>query len=448
MGSRALQLQAETTEELRQGAAGSAEQPIQRKLGFEVEVKLDLAKGVLANENSPLLDTGYEARPGRITKGQTILSGDGWKLTPDGGEGNWYIEFITDAVDETAQPARLPAIMRNLSRYVTDTFGDLEAGTYKQLPGTFVAGRHAQQRNYSLDGNMHITGGIRPDRIIDLLRTIQTWKGGDKVQNVDKGTRRNLKTATDAADLTAGDASYKGLVALLGTYISGQWRLLASAPRDLKESLTAHRHDDEVYGKLDYCIDENDIREFIQTGAVTDRKTLGYIDERFDTRGEFYEALQQFIKANALSTAKLVVPVLSRSSLAKLRSKATIADDTVFLRDVMAASGLGWDRRDRKLFPLGLNAPDDSARTIERHPDITISEWVNGILGGTNLTFSDRQFGFEDVGPATGQRFFCLCNTYEQGAVLEIRALDAAIPPDRWEDFATAIVAVYRTLNA
>src|SRR5262249_58895489 len=63
---------------------------IQRKLGFELEIAADLKKestGARSDEKSTLLAKDEDA--GSITKGETITTGAGWRLTPDGRAGDW-----------------------------------------------------------------------------------------------------------------------------------------------------------------------------------------------------------------------------------------------------------------------------------------------------------------------------------------------------------------------
>ena len=252
--------------------------PIRRKVGFELELGLDLAKGrvlsapttsakskqpskeyassgrPLRAETDWLLESSEEDEPQSgmqrskdqtITKGETIRSGAGWRLTPDGGDGNWYPEFITDPVDEDKQPDRLPQIMQQLGTTVTKEWSDLRPGQYLDQGRGFVIGWAPQQRRKGLAANIHITVGVRPDRLIDLMGTLVQLAGGTKGKKkklqpsldenaddgapslaIDRSTLQILDRAVQQGQSAPGDPVYQGLVALMGTYVAGELRIL------------------------------------------------------------------------------------------------------------------------------------------------------------------------------------------------------------------------------
>lgn len=427
---------------------------IQRKVGFEVEVQIDLEKGRRVDPNderAALVDAqrGYRPAAGNITKGQSIVSQDGWKLTPDGGGGNWYVEFITDAVDETADAARITAIMQSLSNYVTNTFGPMGPGQYINLPSNFVAGFDARRPGRNLDGNIHITAGVRPEKIFAMLQELQNWDDANGLTPIDENARDNLGTATAAAEQAGDDPKYRGLVALLGNYISGQQRYARMVPQGVVDIIHAGRDDSNEMRRLHNSFDRNDVRRLMRDGEIRDGEALALIRQYFPNPQDAYAMVRQIIASVAPTAAKLNVPILSRTGLGALRNKVTIPPDqyAAFRGHVLVAGGLGAGDGGTPLFPIGLNAPGDSERTIERNPDITIAAWLNGILQGENKSFSDKTFGFENVGPATGTTF-CFFSTYEKGAVMEIRALDAPLAPALWAPFGTAVGTAFRALNA
>lgn len=464
--------------------------PIRRKVGFELELGLDLAKGrvlsapttsakskqpskeyassgrPLRAETDWLLESSEEDEPQSgmqrskdqtITKGETIRSGAGWRLTPDGGDGNWYPEFITDPVDEDKQPDRLPQIMQQLGTTVTKEWSDLRPGQYLDQGRGFVIGWAPQQRRKGLAANIHITVGVRPDRLIDLMGTLVQLAGGTKGKKkklqpsldenaddgapslaIDRSTLQILDRAVQQGQSAPGDPVYQGLVALMGTYVAGELRIL-------------DRLDDVIYELKPYgfhrLIDAADLREFLLTGTITNAESLGFIVKSHRTFDAFAKELREHLAEMGPAAAKLNVPILSRSSLAELRKATTIAAFGPFLDHVLAAAGRTSQESTLPLFPLGIANPKRT-RTIEAQPTITIEQWVKSVFDGRNLTFTDETKSFESVGPVLGT---CLCfwETRADGAVIEIRALDGDRPvePARWDGLAKDVVGMMRSLN-
>ncbi len=473
--------------------------PIRRKVGFELELKLDLLKGrlvttteqpkkkkkakpkeqfvgwgskpSLGEKTSLLVEDPVDDLTPRvterlepdkrqdITKGETILPGSGWRLTPDGAEGDWYPEFITDAVDETKEPNRPAAIMTRIADYVTGEWGDIVAGTYRSLPRGFVVGLPSRAyRGVDLGANIHFTVGVRPDRILQLMALLAKARNGpvsekDLVQldmeygkseiedegllSIDESTRSIMAKAVKEATTSGGDAVYRGLVALMGTYIAGELRILTNL-HDVHHSLGEN---------LRYCMDTGNLREFLLTGKITDQESLQFIGKKYRSWEDFVEELTSSLDGSGPSTAKLQVPVLSRSSLAELRGKTAIDHFPTFLTDVAAAAGLTVEQSAFRLFPLGISNPKRK-RTIEADPTITIKRWVRTVFDGQNLTFTDEVKSFEKVGPAV-PGCLCFCETREKGAVLEIRALDGdrRVQPKFWPDLADEVVSMMTQLN-
>jgi len=475
--------------------------PIRRKVGFELELKFDLLKGRMTTEpeapkrkkkpkeqfvgwrskpeplgeSSRLLieepirvdESGPEERlePAEkqdITKGETILPGAGWRLTPDGAQGDWYPEFITDAVDEAKEPTRPGEIMGNVADFVEKNWTKIVPGKFLQLPRGFVVGKPLRARKeMDLGANIHFTVGVRPDRILQLMALLAKARSGpvsekDIVQTrlefeeiepletenpdllpIDESTRAILGTAVEAGRTAVGDPIYQGVVALMGSYIAGELRILFSLNK-VVAGLGKH---------LRYCVDAENLKEFVLTGDITDKESLRFIKEQYSTWDEFSDDLTRSLEGTGPGAAKLQVPVLSRSSLAKLRNKTTITNFQAFLTDVTAAAGLTATQSQFPLFPLGISNPKRK-RTVEAEPDISIAEWVKSVFDGENLTFTDEVKSFEKVGPSV-PGCLCCCETRAKGAVLEIRALDEKrrVPPKLWSDLADEVVAMMQELN-
>jgi hypothetical protein len=197
---------------------GAGHPVIQRKVGLEIEISgFQLARGVVdpqeakeakgkgkEPETTPLLDG---QRPGGSTsqrpadpvneqfkKGKPIYPGDGWNLTADIIDGTPVVEFITDAPDETKDPERLPEIVGDIETYVNTNMATMSEGGRKQLADNTVLTRVPE----NIDGNIHITGGIRPDRIIQLLEEMSRWEGPDRHTDVDSDSDPDFWLRSDS----------------------------------------------------------------------------------------------------------------------------------------------------------------------------------------------------------------------------------------------------------
>jgi hypothetical protein len=440
MGARAADLPATSrnapaarSAEVRAESRGaSGESVVQRKVGFEIEVQGDVQRsgddavvGLDSEESeeeqyfslaAPLLTT-KPIRPARrksgrapITKGDTMHAGAGWTLTPDGGEGNWYPEFITQAVDETKRPLQLATIVRDLVRY---------AQAWKPRKMYELDKGYRLRIAFPVRGSFQVTGGIRIDRLVDLLeemaglseRLVKDSDRGKNPKDRDSGSESDedrpelkeeivdsyegsyaqlenqaLRTATGKARAAGRSAKYQGLVALLGSYVAGQ-----------------------------------------------------------RVRGE---------EGGAPSSAKHLLPLMSRTNLGVVR--AAVGDMPtfdIFVRDVAKAGRLPSTAGKEKLFPFGLSGGASAARTIDAQPDITVRTWLQGIFGGRDLEWSETrasggaEFGMEKVGPAQARCLPCLPPKREMGAIVELRNLLEEIPLDRWEEFAGSLAAAFEALN-
>lgn len=397
---------------------------VRRKIGFEFELAddWDLDRGTPrpVNETTPLIEQQRLRSEGvhgiywqvpmgrhfqntdqwldrqRVTKGETILTGDGWRVTPDGGGtvvGGYYAEFITDPVDETTEPERLPEIMGDLVGAITGWGGHLN-DIQHLAKGYLLYVSNAVARA----GSVHVTGGIKLSRIIELLESVgernepaSPWSSSsDSDEDVEPELSADnlLGRAARRAKTKAG-ASYQGLVALVGSYVSGQ-QTAEAAPR----------------------------------------------------------------------TAKLRVPALARTNLGAIRGKIAelgqLPPLNTFLNDVLEAAEMGWGQRNERLFPHGLGE-GHPARSIDAHPDVSIRDWVLRLYQSSDYTWSETRkssggaFGFEDVGLSRTEMVLCCIpwTTREQGAVLELRDLRDAhdIPFTQWTDYANGIAQVFKTLN-
>ncbi len=217
--------------------------PVRRKVGFELELKLDLYKGRMTTrpqpsakkkkqkeqfvswryqpdslaESAPLITEEVESVPverpvlaedQNIRKGETILPGQGWRLTPDGADGDWYPEFITDAVDEDKQPTRPGEIMAGIADFVTNNWGSIVPGKYLQLPNDFLVGKPDRAtKELDLGANIHFTVGVRPEKVLELMALLTKAKNGPlsekdlvntklEISNADIATRLVISSKT------------------------------------------------------------------------------------------------------------------------------------------------------------------------------------------------------------------------------------------------------------
>jgi hypothetical protein len=245
------------------------------------------------------------------------------------------------------------------------------------------------------------------------------------------------------------DATYQGLVALLAGYVGGNWRIdmvvdnayeKMQKARDNNHNMMGVTEEDErvlaSYKRVQENIEPADMKHYILTREHP-MNTGVSIDD-------LQTVINHFMAPRA---AKMMVPVLSRSSLAELKAKTRIPDAAQFKAHVVAAAGLQPEHLKQRLFPFGLDTPGHKTRSIEARPDITIDQWLQSIIRGKNLTFSDETKRFEDVGPRTPS--CCFFTSRAQGAVLEIRALDdkRLVPLGSWRPLAKTVVEVYQRLN-
>jgi hypothetical protein len=458
----------------------SAAAPVQRKVGLEIEVPYTtLAKGEMKSasqmggkdeidetERSRLLPPGSFAddiessnplpyTPGRgdPAKGASIVAAAGWKLTADIVGGEAIVEFITDPFDETKDPTGLVVAAAAVAAKAKATILPLKSGEYRQLTKDTVLGRKV---GGGVEGSIQVTGGVRPDRIIDLLDHLA--KANGKPRNGDlkmeAGAKALLGTTVKSAKEASLDPKYQGLVALLAAYVAGQWGIREMITDGLKQRDRYDITGDSPLQAVD-CVDADDILDFVLHGKVKGVAERREFQRRYGQDvGKFDKDLRKsLLQLMAPRAAKMRVPVLSRSSLGKLRAAVTIDDVNGFKRDVLvaaqAANGGLPGVLTAPLFPLGLDTPGHPARTIEAAPDISIERWLQSVLDGQNLKFSDETMGFEKVGPATGVAC-CFFEAREKGAVLETRALDSnqLVPMDEWEAFARKVVELHQALNA
>ncbi len=381
---------------------------IQRKIGLEIEVPMDLQKGTLKTEAerkevSPFKTQSRElpfirANDRCIQKGQSaIMNGNSWKLTADGYEDSWYCEYITDPVDETKNPEGLTLIVKDLMNWVDQNLVNLKTGEYIQISEDYVVGWHPFQKGSEISGSFHVTAGVRLDRIFEMFKKLAKINKTsleihqDDYQGLLIGTADKivLEQAVSPTQKINESLEYKGLVALMGSYVGGQYRFIN------------HQHD------------ELSLHPKIRTG-------------------------------------KMLVPVLSRTNLGEIRQQVKINNQEDFLTHILKAAGMSLSQADQPLFPHNLTARQITGRSIDENPEITISEWINGVFLGEDKEWSDQELGMEAVGPewktmsAEG-----VSQTHrKQGAVLEIRSFDSyGLPVDQWGDFTTEVVLLFTLLN-
>ncbi|MEA5495656.1 DUF4157 domain-containing protein [Limnoraphis robusta Tam1] len=381
---------------------------IQRKIGLEIEVPMDLQKGTLKTEAerkevSPFKTKSRElpfisANDGCIKKGQSaIMNGNSWSLTPDGYEDSWYCEYITDPVDEAQSPQGLTRIVEDLKNWVSENLVDLKTGEYIQLAEDYVVGWHPFQKGNEISGSFHVTAGVRLDRIFEMLEKIAKINNTSLENNQDyyqglligKADKIVMVQAVNYTQKINESLEYKGLVALMGSYVGGQYRF------------------------INHQNPEMSLNPKIRTG-------------------------------------KILVPVLSRTNLGEIRQQVKINNKEKFLNYVLMAAGMTEEQANEPLFPHSLTAGKETGRSIDANPKITISEWVNGVLNGEDQQWSDQDFSMEYVGPEwkTISPEGVSMTHRKQGAVLEIRSFDSYnLPVDQWGDFTTEVVLLFTKLN-
>jgi hypothetical protein len=398
--------------------AGSPRTVVQRKVGFEIEMpNILVARGTLvdrtkdksgklevpeeeehliggsgqffqssfSSKHSDLEDRFEVRETGVPVKGEKMTGQTGWKLTPDGGEGNWYAEFITDPIDETKQARQIAVVMDAVADYAAG-IGLLPDHEFRTLDRKYLI----QRRPGAIRGAFHITGGIKLDQILALLQRLSDAARflTDTGAHLNEDEADILDTATGAsAQIGGGSAAYKGLVALVGSYIAGQ-RRAGETPASAKHFL-----------------------------PVMSRTNLGDIR----TKVAHMPAFGQF-EADVLAAANLAA-----------------GDATLRLFPHGLEGGLDQART------IDAN-PDITIRAwlagIYRGRDLSWSE---------TRTSAGKPFKFEGVGPDIPRTFLhCLpwFSTRAEGAILELRNLDGIVPVARWTNVSVAFAEVFRNLNA
>ncbi|MEB3278801.1 MAG: DUF4157 domain-containing protein [Lyngbya sp.] len=381
---------------------------VQRKIGMEIEVPMDLQKGNLKPESeqkevSPFKTKSRElpfipTNDRSIKKSKTaIMNGNSWKLTPDGYEDSWYCEYITDPVNETKNPQELTRIVEDLKNWVSENLVNLATGEYIQLPEDYVLGWHPFQKGNDILGSFHVTAGVRLDRIFEMLENLAKFNKISEVKTeecyqglvIGQADKIVISQAVNETQTLNESLEYKGLVALMGSYVGGQYRFI-----NLENP-------------------EMSLHPKIRTG-------------------------------------KMLVPVLSRTNLGEIRQQVKINNQADFLSHILNAAGLSLKLAHKPLFPHSLTAGKETGRSIDANPEMTISEWVLGIFNGEDKRWSDEDFSMESVGPewkTTSPEGVCMTHR-KQGAVLEIRSFDSyKLPVEQWGDFTTEVVLLFTKLN-
>ena len=381
---------------------------VQRKIGLEIEVPMDLQKGNLKTEQerkevSPFKTKSRElpfipTNDRRIHKGESaIINGNSWKLTPDGYEDSWYCEYITDAVNETQNPQELTRIVEDLESWISNNLVILQTGEYIQLPEDYVVGWHPFQKGNEILGSFHVTAGLRIDRIFEMLQKLAKMIEITDIENkedyqglvIGKADQIVISQAVNQTQTLNESLEYKGLVALMGSYVGGQYRFV--------------NHENP----------EMTLHPKIRTG-------------------------------------KMLVPVLSRTNLGQIRQEVNINKQEDFLNHILIAAGMTTKQANQPLFPHSLTAGKETGRSIDANPEISISEWVNGVFNGEDQQWSDQDFAMESVGPEweTISPEKLSVTHRKQGAVLEIRSFDSnSLPVDQWGEFTTEVVLLFTKLN-
>ncbi len=455
---------------------GGARPVIQRKVGLELEIAADLRKqkgtaplkkpstsarsDKKAGEKSQLLTKDREEAVEKsttmdsITKGETITSGAGWRLTPDGHTGDWYPEFITDAFDETKDYNGIVDAVASVKDYVDRTFQPvLTTGLYAELPRKFEVGWPDSMTTRSLNANIHITGGVRRDQVVLLLKHLSA---ADSRGRVRPKASALLRQAVASAETTGPDKTYQGLVALLANYISGQRLALAQVdPTEIRKQFdfiadnTMDREDARKYGRLaDSVRLDDDVLLYLLEKRVSKKAEglAGKVYSEFkDPLGQFYQELGEALSGAAPTAAKINVPVPSRTSLNEMVSHVQqMPPLDTFVGHVTAAAGTVDPGA--PLFPLGLQRQSNPGRTIEVNPGITVRQWLQTVRNGQNLTWSENVFHVEEVGPKIDTKC-CFWEVRAEGVVIELRDTGKSVKPDNWWFLADEMRQLFRHFN-
>ncbi|GGH73381.1 hypothetical protein HNQ91_003643 [Filimonas zeae] len=146
-------------------------------------------------------------------------------------------------------------------------------------------------------------------------------------------------------------------------------------------------------------------------------------------------------------TAKIPVSILSRTDLGAAVSKVSFfASKQAFINDVLTTAKVPGDT---KLIKHQLPGSAVTGRSIDDQQDITVLQWLNKLLTGTDFVWSETRndagtaFGYDKVGESTlGHR--------ADGIILELRALTGQehTPLANWVSFAQKFATLFAMLNA
>ena len=236
------------------GDRSASRRPVQRMVGFEIEMaETTVTRGPPPQEQPaeqeqylglddlqvPLVSPAERASDleedepaagasSDIQKGATMRSGSGWRLTPDNAGGGWYGELITDPVDE-----RTPNAIETILAAVTAFVRTLPNHRYVRMDdGYGIVGRGTPT------GSFQVTGGIKIDQLVALLGRVAAEeramadRADEDEDNIrlDPGDSDLMRAESGRLEDVAGrvtarnwnDPNYRGLVALLGSYLANR----------------------------------------------------------------------------------------------------------------------------------------------------------------------------------------------------------------------------------
>jgi len=223
MGTKALQMKtADGNPPLKEKPfPGSGQTPVQRKVGFEIEVlgaRINDGSAdndfdsdeeeIISNDDREIKEVKKQApQKGKLSKGEALHQGTGWKLTPDGPDdyGEWTPEYVVAAIDETQNAAQIPLKMGEVAKHAKDNmFRPKNWSSGKDLKVT---------RDYEqLLGSFQVTGGLRLSQISKLIKTLYP---ADESQVADTHA---LATRAEGIGMRGGN--YKSVVALVALQVS------------------------------------------------------------------------------------------------------------------------------------------------------------------------------------------------------------------------------------
>ena len=164
---------------------------MQRKVGFEIEV--------------PVVNLSLQSEQ-KLSKGETLDRGLGWRLTPDNFvDDRWTPEYIVAAVEENQDDKELLKPIQEVQEHATHKLFEPSSWSHSEAD--------AMQTEFGIGddvvGNFHVTGGLRLSRIGQLISILYPEDN------------RDLGAQTPEVERARGEtgSNYNAVVSLIATQI-------------------------------------------------------------------------------------------------------------------------------------------------------------------------------------------------------------------------------------